>query len=59
MSWSLADLNRALLTACVVLQSELGDVVFVELPEIGSEVEKDQTFGVLESVKVLALPAQL
>lgn len=33
-------------------QSELGDVVFVELPEVGSEVEKDSTFGVLESVKV-------
>lgn len=32
-------------------QSELGDVVFVELPEVGSEVEKDSTFGVLESVK--------
>ena len=34
------------------LQSELGDVVYVELPEVGADVEKDKTFGVVESVKV-------
>ena len=34
------------------LQSELGDVVYVELPEVGSEVKKGETFGVVESVKV-------
>jgi glycine cleavage system H protein len=34
------------------LQSELGDVVYVELPEVGSEVVKGETFGVVESVKV-------
>lgn len=32
-------------------QSELGDVVYVELPEVGADVEKDKTFGVVESVK--------
>ena len=35
-----------------VVQSELGDVVYVELPEAGSEVKKGETFGVVESVKV-------
>ncbi len=30
---------------------ELGDVVFVELPEIGRKLQKDETFGVIESVK--------
>ena len=39
------------LSAC---QSELGDVVYVELPETGSEVTKGETFGVVESVKVSA-----
>lgn len=34
------------------MQSELGDVVYVELPEAGSEVKKGETFGVVESVKV-------
>ena len=32
-------------------QSELGDVVYVELPEVGSEVAAGETYGVVESVK--------
>lgn len=32
-------------------QSELGDVVYVELPEVGSTLEKGEAFGVVESVK--------
>ncbi|WP_435939313.1 glycine cleavage system protein GcvH [Moraxella bovoculi] len=32
-------------------QDLLGDVVFVELPEVGSEVEADQEIAVVESVK--------
>ena len=31
--------------------SELGDVVFVELPEVGANLEAAQAFGVIESVK--------
>jgi glycine cleavage system H protein len=30
---------------------ELGDVVYVELPEIGRTLSKDEAFGVIESVK--------
>lgn len=32
-------------------QSHLGDIVFVELPEIDDEFGKDEAFGVVESVK--------
>lgn len=32
-------------------QEQLGDVVMVELPKEGSAVKKDETFGVVESVK--------
>jgi len=32
-------------------QSTLSDIVYVELPEVGDEVTKEQTFGVVESVK--------
>ena len=32
-------------------QEQLGDVVFVDLPEVGSTVEKDETMGAVESVK--------
>lgn len=32
-------------------QEQLGDIVFVELPEDGEELKKDETFGAVESVK--------
>lgn len=37
------------------LQSELGDVVYVEVPEVGTKLEKGSAFGVLESVKASGL----
>ena len=33
---------------------QLGDVVFVELPETGEEFEQGEAFGVVESVKTVA-----
>jgi glycine cleavage system H protein len=35
-------------------QDALGDVVFLEIPEVGSNVEKGETFGVVESVKAVS-----
>jgi glycine cleavage system H protein len=35
-------------------QEELGDIVFLELPAVGTEVEKGKTFGVVESVKAVS-----
>ena len=35
-------------------QSQLKDIVYVELPEIGSEVKKEESIGVVESVKTVA-----
>lgn len=32
-------------------QAQLGDVVFLELPSVGTEYEQGATFGVIESVK--------
>ena len=32
-------------------QSELGDIVYLELPEPGRYLQTDETFGVIESVK--------
>jgi glycine cleavage system H protein len=34
--------------------SELGDVVFVELPEVGSEFNQGDTVGTIESVKAVS-----
>ncbi|OCA81340.1 glycine cleavage system protein GcvH [Pseudobacillus wudalianchiensis] len=35
-------------------QSELGDIVFVELPSVGDEVKADEPFGSVESVKTVS-----
>ena len=35
-------------------QSELGDIVFVELPNINDEFEENDVFGTIEAVKTLA-----
>jgi glycine cleavage system H protein len=32
---------------------QLGDIVFVELPEVGSSIAKGQSFGSVESVKAV------
>lgn len=39
-------------------QSELGDIVFVELPDVGDAVKKGEQFGVVESVKVSEMGAR-
>ena len=33
---------------------QLGDVVFVELPQVGRTLERAETFGVVESVKAVS-----
>ncbi|RNB56893.1 glycine cleavage system protein GcvH [Brevibacillus gelatini] len=35
-------------------QSQLGDLVFVELPQVGTEVVANQTMGTVESVKAVS-----
>ncbi|HNR66811.1 MAG TPA: glycine cleavage system protein GcvH [bacterium] len=35
-------------------QGELGDVVFVELPQVGAKVQQMQAFGTIEAVKAVS-----
>lgn len=35
-------------------QDQLGDIVFVELPEVGQSFDKGEEFGTLESVKAVS-----
>ncbi len=35
-------------------QSELGEIVFVDVPTVGEEVAKDETFGSIEAVKTVS-----
>ncbi|MCE2451863.1 MAG: glycine cleavage system protein GcvH [Nitrospinae bacterium] len=52
--WVRVEGNFAVIGITDFAQSELGDVVYVELPEVGTEVEANNTFGVVESVKAVS-----
>lgn len=52
--WVRVEGNIAVIGITDFAQSELGDVVYVELPEVGTEVEANNTFGVVESVKAVS-----
>lgn len=49
--WVRVSSDMATLGITDYAQEQLGDVVMVELPTEGSAVKKDETFGVVESVK--------
>ena len=49
--WSKLDGDNAKVGITDHAQSELTDIVFVELPEIGKEVKKGEELCVVESVK--------
>jgi len=52
--WAKIEGNRARVGITHYAQSELGDVVFVELPKVGTRVTQMQAFGVVESVKAVS-----
>jgi glycine cleavage system H protein len=35
-------------------QSELGDVVYIEIPAVGTKLEKGKSFGTIEAVKAVS-----
>ena len=49
--WIRVDGDEATIGITDFAQNQLGDIVFVELPEIGRKVEKGKEAGVVESVK--------
>lgn len=52
--WLRMDGDVARIGVTDYAQQQLGDVVFVELPEVGSTINKDEPFGVIESVKAVS-----
>jgi len=52
--WVLVEDDLATLGITDYAQSELGDIVFVELPEVGDEVEAAESFGTIEAVKTVS-----
>jgi glycine cleavage system H protein len=52
--WVRLEGERVLIGITDYAQQQLGDVVFVELPAVGANVERGEPFGVVESVKAVA-----
>ena len=52
--WIRVDKNNATVGITQFAQNQLGDIVFVELPEVGMVIEKETPFGVVESVKTVS-----
>lgn len=52
--WVRLDGGRATLGITDFAQRELGDFVFVELPDVGTELSAGEPFGSVESVKTVS-----
>lgn len=51
-TWVKVEGNTAYIGITDFAQDQLGEILFVEMPEIGDELTKDEDFGVVESSKV-------
>ncbi len=49
--WVKVEGNKATIGLSAFAVNELGDIVFVELPQVGDEFAKGDSFGAVESVK--------
>ena len=52
--WLLVDGDLGTIGITDYAQSELGDIVFVELPQVGTQMEQGEVFGTVEAVKTVA-----
>ncbi|WP_342007043.1 glycine cleavage system protein GcvH [Bacillus sp. YBsi01] len=52
--WVKVEDGKARIGITHFAQAELGDIVFVELPEVGAEIKADEPFGSVESVKTVS-----
>jgi glycine cleavage system H protein len=52
--WVRVDGDTAIVGISDYAQDQLGDIVFVEMPEVGDEFSQGEEFGTLESVKAVS-----
>lgn len=52
--WVKVEGEKARIGITEFAQSEFGDIVFVELPEVGTELKINEPFGSVESVKTVS-----
>jgi glycine cleavage system H protein len=52
--WIKVEGNEATIGITEFAQSELGDIVYVDVASLGKEVAKDEVFGTVEAVKTVS-----
>lgn len=52
--WARIEGDIAVIGITDYAQGELGDIVYIELPEVGTELETEQSFGTIEAVKAVS-----
>ncbi|MDF2607516.1 MAG: glycine cleavage system protein [Bacillales bacterium] len=52
--WVRTEDNKIVVGITAFAQDELGDIVFVELPEVGQSITANESFGSVESVKTVS-----
>ncbi len=52
--WCRLSGNKAVVGITDFAKDQLGDVVYLELPEVGATITKGQPFGVVESTKAVS-----
>ena len=52
--WVLVEENIALVGITDFAQEQLGEIIFLELPEVGEQLEAGKPFGVVESTKAVS-----
>ena len=52
--WVRVEGQKAVVGITQFAQDQLGDIVFVELPEMDTLIEQESPFGVVESVKTVS-----
>lgn len=52
--WALQKNGTVIVGITDFAQDQLGDIVYIELPKVGTQLKKENTFGVVESVKAVS-----
>ena len=52
--WVRVEGDRGRIGITHYAQKQLGDVVYLELPEVGRQIKEHETFGTVESVKAVS-----
>ena len=52
--WLRVEGNEGFVGVTDFAQSELGDIVYIEVETIGETIEKEETFGTIEAVKTVS-----